>query len=103
MLAVKRVPFGPWHRLDPKFLGQLLSPRPTVKKRLSSMSVGTLTFCGLLIFLVKAVTVAVSLKAGSWGMTGRIERPFLAGQGADLYSRMAVVVVLSKGALGALA
>lgn len=61
------------------------------------MLVGTWTRLGLLKLVVKAVAVAVSLKAGMAGMTGLIVAP-LAGQGADLYSRMAVVVVLSKGA-----
>ena len=61
MLAVKRVPLGPWHLLELKFFGQLLSPRPIVKKRFSSISVGTSTFRGLLKLVVKAEAVAVSL------------------------------------------
>lgn len=99
MLAVNRVPLiGPWHLLGLVFGGQLLSPRPTVKKRLSSMSVGTSTLLGLLKLEVKVVAVLVSLKAGREAKTGVVDAPFLAGQGADLYSRMAVVVVLSNGA-----
>lgn len=86
--------------LEPE--GHLFRPKPTVKKRLSSMSVGTSTFLGLLKLVENLVAVAVSLNAGREGKTGLIEVP-LAGQGALLYSRMAVVVVLSKGAFWALA
>ena len=102
MLAVKRVPLGPWHLLDRKFLGHLLSPSPIVKKRFSSISVGTSTFLGLLKLLVKADAVLVSLKAGSIGITGLsaillfVQLAVL--QRTDLYSRIAVVVVLSNGA-----
>ncbi|KAJ0470806.1 hypothetical protein HanIR_Chr14g0722731 [Helianthus annuus] len=66
------------------------------------MLVGTSTFFGLLKLVVKAVAVAVSLYAGRVGITGFEEIPF-AGHGADLYSKMAVVVVLSNGAPCALA
>ncbi len=104
MLAVKRVPLGPWHRLVLlRCFEHWLSPRPIVKKRFSSITVGTSTFLGLLKLLLKAVTVAVSLKAGRVALTGLLDAQFLAAQGADLYSRMAVVVVLSNGTLGALA
>lgn len=105
MLAVKRVPLGPWHLLvGLKCFGQLLRPRPIVKKRFSSISVGTSTFLGLLKLVVKAEAVAVSLKAGSGGIIGLTAGPFvqLGLQGADLYSRMAVVVVLSNAAFCAL-
>lgn len=82
--------------------GHWLIPKPAVKKRFSSMSVGTGTRLGLLKLVVKAVAVFVSLNAGKEGITGLVELP-LAGHGADLYSRMAVVVVLSNGAPCALA
>lgn len=102
MLDVKRVPLGPWHLLGLKFLGQLLSPKPIVKKRFSSISVGTSTLLGDLKLLEKVVAVFVSLKAGREAMIGVLDMPFLAGQGADLYSRIAVVVVLPNGAFCAL-
>ncbi|PON85846.1 hypothetical protein TorRG33x02_183100 [Trema orientale] len=96
MLAVKRVPLGPWQR-GLLGRGQLLSPKPTVKKRLTSMFVGTLTLEGLLSAVVKAVAVAVSLNAGNCGKIGLgAGCPFL--QEASLYSRIAVVVVLSNAA-----
>jgi len=79
-----------------------LRPKPTVKNKLSSMSVGTKVLSVLLKLLVKAVTVAVSLKVGNGGMIGLFDEQFLAAQGDDLYSRMAVVVVLSNGAFCAL-
>lgn len=101
MLAVKRVPFGPWHRRGLKCFGQLSSPSPTVKKRLSSISVGTATFPRLLKLPVKAVAVAVSLNAGREGKMGLVVTHF-EGQGMFSYSRIAVVVVLSKGAPWAL-
>lgn len=61
MLAVNRVPFGPWHWAELKPGGQLLRPSPIVKKRLSSMSMGTSTLLGLRKLLLKEVTVLVSL------------------------------------------
>ena len=96
MLVVKRVPLGPWQR---GLLGrvQLFSPKPVVKKRLTSMFVGTLFDEELLSPVVKAVAVAMSLNAGNCGKIGLgAGCPFL--QEAALYSRIAVVVVLSKEA-----
>ncbi|KAJ6859470.1 hypothetical protein NC652_041681 [Populus alba x Populus x berolinensis] len=63
---------------------------------------GTLTLEGLLRLEVKAIALFVSLKPGSCGKIGVEDFPLLALQGADLYSRIAVVVVLSKGALAEL-
>ncbi|KAJ0901299.1 hypothetical protein HanPSC8_Chr08g0323771 [Helianthus annuus] len=63
--------------------------------RLWSISVGTMGFLRLLKLVVKAVAVAVSLYAGRGGIIGF--------EVADLYSKMAVVVVLSNGAPCALA
>lgn len=64
-----------------------MRPSPTVKNRFSSISSGTLTCEGLRNFAVKAVAVAVSLKAGSLGRIGlETALPFLAlWQGADMY------------------
>lgn len=93
MLAVKRLPLGPLHVCP---LGQSKRPSPTVKKRFSSISVGTSTLDGLLSEVVNALAAPVSLKAGRDGKMGF--NGCFAGHGADLYSRMAVVVVLSKDA-----
>ena len=106
MDAVSRVPFGPWHWDGLKLGGQLLRPSPTVKKRFSSISVGTRGRLRLRKFLAKAVTVAVSLKAGREGNAGggALAEP-LVGQAPEVavvYWRMAVAVVLSKGAFWAL-
>ncbi|KAG5600316.1 hypothetical protein H5410_031686 [Solanum commersonii] len=48
---------------------QLLSPRPTVKNKLSSISVGTSTCLGLLKLVEKVVAVEVSLNAASAATT----------------------------------
>lgn len=78
-------------------------PNPAVINKLSSISVGTITFLGLLKLVVKAVAVAVSLYAGRGGMIGFEVAHLAAVHVAVLYSRMAVVVVLSNGAPCALA
>ncbi|KAJ0525626.1 hypothetical protein HanRHA438_Chr09g0394451 [Helianthus annuus] len=67
-------------------------------KRFSSTVFGTKVFPGLLKLVVKAVAVFVSLKGGRVGIAG-LEELLL----AVVYSKMAVVVVLSKGAPCALA
>nr|GMD87972.1 hypothetical protein Iba_chr14cCG2550 [Ipomoea batatas] len=64
---------------------QLLSPRPTVIKRFSSISVGTSAFFRLLKLFVKAEAVAVSLYAGRDGRTGVLCPP-LEEEEAALYS-----------------
>ncbi|KAF9670908.1 hypothetical protein SADUNF_Sadunf13G0118000 [Salix dunnii] len=60
---------------------------------------GTLTLEGLLRLEVNAIALFVSLKPGSRGKIGVDCFPFFALQGAVLYSRIAVVVVLSKGSI----
>ena len=97
MLAANRVPFGPWHLGLLGFV-QLISPNPTMKYKLTSTFVKTLILERPLIPAVYAVAVAVSLKAGNTGRIGLGSCPFFLLQVADLYSRIAVVVVLSNAA-----
>ncbi|GJY40846.1 hypothetical protein Tco_0428116, partial [Tanacetum coccineum] len=80
--------------LEGAFGGHGLIPTHAVKKRFSSISVGTETLFGLLKLVVKAVAVkamavAVSLNVGRVGIMGFEEEPLL-------YSKIAVVVALSN-------
>ncbi|GJZ06268.1 hypothetical protein Tco_0540061 [Tanacetum coccineum] len=94
MLAMNRLLNGAWQVLEGAFGGHGLIPTHAVKKRFSSISVGTETLFGLLKLVVKAVAVkamavAVSLNVGRVGIMGFEEEPLL-------YSKIAVVVALSN-------
>lgn len=86
-----------------------MSPSPTVKNRFSSIFCGTLPSARPLNRAVNELAVFVSFQAGSCGRIGGVIGlllllllPCLVLQGAELYSRIAVVVVLSKAIPGAL-